>query len=92
MQDAKTVLQFCDVPLSIDKHTRTVQSLGGNIHNEYIAINTSVKLFKAVEVNKKLCDNGDYIAYKVNDDEEVTVFMWPISCILHPFYSSDLEG
>ena len=73
MQDTKKVVNFCDIPLSMHSHTSaTVASLGGNIHNEHVCLQRAVKLFKAVEVlNLKLCENGSYVAYKVEDDDEV---------------------
>ncbi len=73
MQDANKVLQFRDTPLtSHHQHMSTAASLGGNLHNEYVEMDTPVALYKAVEMqNQKLCHIGNYIAYYRQEDGEV---------------------
>ena len=49
-QDANTVCVLQDVPL---KKALKVGSVSGNLHNEYLGIDTEVALYKAVEVQNQ---------------------------------------
>ena len=55
------------MPLTAHSHRLCATSLGGNLHNEYIENDTTVAIYKAVEIKQqKLCHVGNYVAYQID--------------------------
>ena len=64
-----------------------VGSWGGNIHNEHVRSNSSVALYKAVEMwDENLCHVGKFVAYelKENEDEDEKVRGYSIQMLYTP--------
>lgn len=68
------MFSFKDVPLQVNGSAISITSVGGNLHNELIDVDTNVALFKAVMTNNQMLSHvGSFVAYLGGGDSEVCI-------------------